>query len=128
MKLNPKLANAHSHRGFCCGMKGNFDRAMTDLDKAIALNPRYASGYSYRGAIIELRGDQGRAIEDYDQAARVRQRRIELQRYREHTQVALNAPQEHAERKRALIAEICQDAVQLVISEAFRPVRAGEAS
>ena len=40
---------------------------------------------------------------------------------------AVDALQEHAERH-GLVAEIGQDAVQQVISEAFRPVRAGEAS
>jgi hypothetical protein len=40
---------------------------------------------------------------------------------------AVDALQEHSERH-GLIAEIGQDAVQQVISEAFRPVRVGEAS
>ena len=65
-------------------MKANFDRAMTDLDKAIALNPRYARGYSYRGAIYELRGDLRRAIEDYDEALNLNPALPDARRYREH--------------------------------------------
>jgi hypothetical protein len=40
---------------------------------------------------------------------------------------AVDALQEHAERH-SLVNQIGQDAVQQVISEAFRPVRAGEVS
>jgi Caspase domain/Tetratricopeptide repeat len=107
MKLNPKLANAYSHRGFAYGMKGNFDRAMTDLDKAIALNPRYARGYSYRGAIYELRGDLGRAIEDYDQALKINPALPDARRYRERTQAAFAARPALAQRdltKRVAVA------------------------
>jgi hypothetical protein len=83
MQLNPKLPSVHSHRGFAYGKKGDFVRAMVDLDKGIALNPRYARGYSNRGAIYELQGDLGRAIADYDQALKLVPTLPEARRNRE---------------------------------------------
>jgi tetratricopeptide (TPR) repeat protein len=79
-------------------MKGNFDH--------VALNPRYARGYSYRGAIYELRGDQGRAIEHCDQALKLDPPLPDARRYRERSQAALNALQEHAAGKHGLIVGI----------------------
>jgi uncharacterized caspase-like protein len=70
-------------------MKGDVDRAMTDLDKGIALSPRYARGYSDRGAIYELRGDLDRAIADYDQALKLLPGMPEVRRNRERARAAL---------------------------------------
>jgi tetratricopeptide (TPR) repeat protein len=40
IRLNPKYPNAYSHRSFAYGKKGDYDRAMADLNKAIELNPK----------------------------------------------------------------------------------------
>ncbi len=68
---NPKDAVAISHRGLAYASKGDFDRAMADLNKAIALNPKFARGYGNLAAADELRGDAGAAIAHADEAIRL---------------------------------------------------------
>jgi tetratricopeptide (TPR) repeat protein len=70
-QLRPDAANAYSHRGFAYGQKGDFKRAMEDLEKAIALDPKYARGYSNRAAILLLRGDRDRAAADFQTALKI---------------------------------------------------------
>jgi uncharacterized caspase-like protein len=69
--LGPDLALLYSDRGFAYGRKGNFERAMADLDKAVALNPRNARGFGDRAAIRALRGQADAAIADADEAIRL---------------------------------------------------------
>ena len=38
-------------------MKGDYDRAIPDLDEAIRLNPRYALAYEGRGKVYHSKGD-----------------------------------------------------------------------
>jgi hypothetical protein len=58
-------------RGYVHGRKGDFERAMADLSKALALGPKEARAYARRAAIYELRGDAARAIEDASEAIRL---------------------------------------------------------
>ena len=46
----------------------NFERAITDFDKAIDLKPTYAPAYYNRGAVYRKKGDFERAIADFDKA------------------------------------------------------------
>jgi tetratricopeptide (TPR) repeat protein len=64
-------ASAYAHRGYAFGRKGDFSRAMADLDKAIALNPKFARGYALRAAVQTLRGDAARVIADTGDAIRL---------------------------------------------------------
>ena len=50
------------------GAKGEFDRALADLDRAIALEPDNANIYDDRGNVWRDRGRFDRAVEDYDKA------------------------------------------------------------
>jgi Cd2+/Zn2+-exporting ATPase len=48
--------------------KGDFDRALADLDKALRLSPKSAPALLERGSIYRDRGDFDRAIADYSAA------------------------------------------------------------
>ena len=51
--------------------KGDYDRAIGDLDEAIQLDPKDASAYASRGAADFRKGDYDRAIADLDEAIRL---------------------------------------------------------
>ncbi|MGH6854589.1 MAG: tetratricopeptide repeat protein [Aestuariivirga sp.] len=62
------VATAYNNRGFAYYDKGEYDRAIADFDKAIALNPKYAKPYNNRGFAYYDKGEYGRAIADFDKA------------------------------------------------------------
>jgi tetratricopeptide (TPR) repeat protein len=45
-------------------IKGENDRAVADLNKAIELNPKFANAYYNRGRVWEKKGDKQRAVAD----------------------------------------------------------------
>ena len=55
-------------RGLTLDVKGEFDRALADFDRAIALEPNNAKYYDNRGNIWRDSGRFDRAVEDYDKA------------------------------------------------------------
>ncbi|HTP07332.1 MAG TPA: tetratricopeptide repeat protein, partial [Anaerolineae bacterium] len=65
---NPTSAEDYNNRGLAYLNKGNYDRALTDLNEAIALNPQLAEAYKNRGDIYGQKGDYDRAIIDLDKA------------------------------------------------------------
>jgi lipoprotein NlpI len=65
------LAVVFSDRGIAYARKGQYDRAIEDLDQAIRLNPNYAAAFSNRGLAYVRKGQYDRAIEDLDQAIRL---------------------------------------------------------
>jgi len=65
------LAVAFSNRGIAYARKGQYDRAIEDLDQAIRLNPNYTEAFRNRGTAYGLKGQLDRAIQDYDQAIRL---------------------------------------------------------
>jgi tetratricopeptide (TPR) repeat protein len=65
------LANAFNNRGLAYNKKGQYDRAIQDLDQAIQLNPQHALAFINRGLAYNNKGQYDRAIQDYDQAIRL---------------------------------------------------------
>ena len=57
---------AFINRGGAYQAKGDFDRAIADLDKALQLDPKSALALSDRASIYRARGDLDRTIADYD--------------------------------------------------------------
>ena len=66
-----RLANALQNRGTAYLDKGDIDRAIQDLDRAIRLDPNYANAFNSRGVAYEAKGEYERAIQDLDQAIRL---------------------------------------------------------
>src|SRR4051794_32316554 len=50
-----RLAGAYCNRGEALTEKGEFDRALADLDEAIRLDPDYACPHSNRGRVFALK-------------------------------------------------------------------------
>lgn len=67
-ELAENIAIAHYNRGWAYSKKDDYDRAIEDYDRAIALNPKDASAYYYRGYTYRSKGDYDRSIDDYDRA------------------------------------------------------------
>jgi len=65
------LANTYTRRGIAYARKGQYDRAIEDLDQAIRINPNYVLALINRGLAYALMGQPDRAIEDLDQAIRI---------------------------------------------------------
>ena len=55
----------YNNRGLAYGEKGDYERAIEALTKAIELNPNYAIAYYNRGLAYGEKGDFDRAIKDY---------------------------------------------------------------
>jgi tetratricopeptide (TPR) repeat protein len=51
--------------------KGDYDRAIADLNEAIRLDPKYAAAFKQRGSAHAAKGDQDDAIADYNEAIRI---------------------------------------------------------
>ena len=59
---------AYNSRGIAFETKGQFDKAIKDYDKAIALSPSYYEAFFNRGTAFETKGQLDKAIVDYDKA------------------------------------------------------------
>ena len=55
-------------------MKGNYDRAIADLTRAIELTPDYALAYELRGKAYQKKGDLDRAKPDLAKAKQLKKR------------------------------------------------------
>ena len=61
-------AEEYFRRGVEAHQRGDFDRAIQDYSKAIALKPDLAEAYNNRGNAYREKGDYDRAIQDYTKA------------------------------------------------------------
>ena len=61
-------AEGYFRRGVEAHQRGDFDLAIQDYDKAIALKPDHAKAYYNRGVAYGAKGDYDHAIQDYDKA------------------------------------------------------------
>jgi len=60
---NPRIADVYKNNA-----DEDYDRAIEDYNKAIALDPNYALAYARRGSAYDNKGQYDRAIEDYNKA------------------------------------------------------------
>jgi lipoprotein NlpI len=67
-----QTANALNTRGAVYVGKGDYDKAVHDLDEAIRLKPESATAYSNRGNAHSGNGEYDRAIQDFNQAIRLK--------------------------------------------------------
>jgi tetratricopeptide (TPR) repeat protein len=71
--INMLYSTFYSLRGLVYYDKGQYQRAMEDLNKSIALYPNNSPDYIWRGRIYNLRGEYDRAIEDFNKAIAINQ-------------------------------------------------------
>jgi tetratricopeptide (TPR) repeat protein len=62
------IATAHYNRGLAYHAKREFDLAIADYGRAIALNPEFAEAYNYRGKAYFQNGNHDGAMPDLDRA------------------------------------------------------------
>lgn len=60
------LVGAHNNRGSLYNDKGEYDRAIADFDRALALDPNYYLAYGNRGVANQKKGDFHGAIADFN--------------------------------------------------------------
>ncbi|MGH6683547.1 MAG: tetratricopeptide repeat protein, partial [Pseudolabrys sp.] len=65
------LAIVYSNRGRAFGRKGQYDRAIEDLDRAIKLNPNLSWAFLIRGNFYARKMQYDQAIQDYDQTIKL---------------------------------------------------------
>jgi len=53
--------------------RGDYDRAVADCGRMIAIDPKYAEAYFYRGLALLARGAPGPAVEDFDRVLALNQ-------------------------------------------------------
>jgi tetratricopeptide (TPR) repeat protein len=58
-------------RGVVFGQKGDFDRAITELDQKVKLDPNSTQGYSKRAELFRQKKDYDRAAADYSQVVKL---------------------------------------------------------
>jgi len=70
----PQQADFYSNRGRVWLMKDEYDRALDDLNRALAIDPKLAEAWSYRGVAWSAKRDFTRAITDFNQALKLNPR------------------------------------------------------
>ncbi len=69
--IAPNDADAYNNRGFAYYLKQEYDRAITDYNKAIELDPKYAMAYNNRGIAYFLKKEPDKSIADYSKAIEI---------------------------------------------------------
>ena len=81
-EANPKDAPAYVNRGVAQAQKGDWEKAIADLTRAIELNPKDAMTYFKRGFVYYKKGDFDRAIADYTRTLELKPKDAEVYLYR----------------------------------------------
>jgi len=68
MRKLPRSALPYYQRGTAYMLKGNFNQAILDLNKAIAIDPYIAEVYVDRGIAYQQEGNSSLALADYNKA------------------------------------------------------------
>jgi tetratricopeptide (TPR) repeat protein len=74
------LSVVYNSRGNAWINKGDYDKAIADLTKAIEIDPKYANSYYTRGIAWEKKGNSNRAIVDYSKATEINPKHANLPR------------------------------------------------
>lgn len=61
-------AKAAFQSGYAHQVKGEYDAALHDYDRALAVKPEFPSALNSRGFAYQMKGDYVRAVADYDRA------------------------------------------------------------
>jgi Flp pilus assembly protein TadD len=70
--INPRHADAYNNRGVAYAKgKGQYDKAISDFNRAIEINPRNATVYENRGIAYESLGDKEKACSDWKRACQL---------------------------------------------------------
>jgi len=64
-------AETYYNRGLVYQGKGQYDKAISDYNKAIAINPRDPEAYNNRGVAYKNKGKYSKAISDYNKAIKI---------------------------------------------------------
>jgi tetratricopeptide (TPR) repeat protein len=64
----PLLARIYGKQGMAESVRGEYEPAIADFDRALALDPLYAGAYLLRGIAFSARNDYEQAIADFDRA------------------------------------------------------------
>jgi len=71
-KIFPNDATAYNNRGNYLYEQGETERALQDLDKALALDPRFFDTYISRGKIYRQTNQLDKAMQDYSKAIAIK--------------------------------------------------------
>ncbi len=66
--LAVNYAKAYAYHDLVYHHKSQYEKAIVDYNKAIALNPNDVGAYTNRGVAYALSGNMGRAISDFQKA------------------------------------------------------------
>ena len=65
---------AYNNRGIAHAIKGQYEKTISDYNKAIEINPRYAKAYNNRGNAYYKKGQYEKTISDYSKAIEINPR------------------------------------------------------
>ena len=66
--MDPNDIDAYNDRGILYALFGQYDRALEDYGRALALNPAFAEAYFNRGGLYSKAGQTELARADYQKA------------------------------------------------------------
>jgi len=78
----PRDAQFYFNRGTAYVAKGEYDRAISEFNKALEINPRYTEAYNLRGGVYSRKGQNDEAISDYSKAIEIDPRDVRAYNYR----------------------------------------------
>jgi len=68
---SPRKARAYNSRGLIYINRGDYTRALVDLDKALSLDSLFLDSYLNRGTAYALKGERDRALRDFNRGAEI---------------------------------------------------------
>jgi len=68
LRSNPRIPEAYNNRGAVYAGLGQYDRALADYERALAIDPDFSRALNNRGTAFQRIGDFEKARADFDQA------------------------------------------------------------